>query len=440
MATIELTIDRLASGGEGVGRASDGMTVFVPYAAPGDRLRVRVVERRRRFLRGEIDEILSPGPTRAEPRCSAFGRCGGCAWQHVDYATQLASKRAILGDAMRRIGGHALPEHPDVMPSPDAYRYRSRARVLTLDGGVGFRAPRSHAFCAVAECPVLAPTLEASLDRLRAESPRDGAVREWELSIGTDEIARIHPNAAEPGSDFADALADDLALEIAGDRISLSPGAFAQVNALLRDALHARVVEWAGGGERLLELHAGAGFFTLALSRRFARVEAVESSPISSADLERNLLRAGRSNVRVIRARAESAVPRHVTGAPDVVVLDPPRTGLPEELTSGLAGLAARRIVYVSCDPATLARDTARLVDAGYALTHVEGFDLFPQTPHVEALAVLDRDGRGPRGAATDAFRARSGRGAARSGPARSPSGRRASASGSCGALRRSWC
>jgi len=367
------------------------MTAFVPYAAPGDHLRVRVVERRRRFLRGEIEQILSRGPTRIEPRCSAFGRCGGCAWQHLDYATQVEAKRAILGDALRRIGGHHLAQNPGVMASPESYAYRSRARVLTLDGAVGFRAPRSHAFCAAPECPVLAPGLEAALDRLRAESIRDGETREWEMSIGVDEVARIHPLSAEPAS----AVADDLALEIAGDRISLSPGAFAQVNALLRDALHAGVVEHAGAGERLLELHAGAGFFTLALSRRFTRVEAVESSPISSADLERNLARASRSNVKVIRARVESAVPHHVTAGPDVVVLDPPRTGLPEAVTDDLAALAARRIVYVSCDPATLARDTARLVAAGYALIHVEGFDLFPQTPHVEALAVLERDDRG---------------------------------------------
>lgn len=367
------------------------MTVFVPFSAPGDRLRVRIVERRRRFMRGEIEEILSPGPSRVEPRCSAFGRCGGCAWQHIEYSAQLEAKRAILGDALRRIGGHRLDRPPDVMASPDAYGYRSRARVLSRDGEVGFRAPRSHALCAVAQCPVLDPAVESSLDRVARTSPRDGRLREWEISIGTDGSARIHELADEP----LRPLGDELALEVAGDRIALSPGAFAQVNALLRDALHARVVERAGEGERLLELYAGAGFFTLALSRRFAFVEAVESSPISGPDLERNLSRAGRSNVSLLRARVEAVVPRHVRGDPDVVVVDPPRTGLPEAVTTGLVELAAARIVYVSCDPATLARDTARLVAAGYALSAVEGFDLFPQTPHVEAVAVLERRASG---------------------------------------------
>ncbi len=385
--SIEVRIDRLSSDGDGVGRASDGLTVFVPFSAPGDRLRVRIVERRRRFLRGEIDEILSRGPLRVEPRCGAFGRCGGCAWQHIDYAAQLEAKRTILGDALRRIGGHRLESPPDVMASPAPYGYRSRARVLSRAADVGYRAPRSHALCAVTQCPVLAPSLESSLARVSAASPHDGKLREWEIAIGTDARARIHEIGAEPAADPA----DELALDVAGDRISLSPGAFAQVNALLRDALHARVVERAGEGGRLLELYAGAGFFTLALSRRFASVEAVESSPVSGPDLVRNLARAGRSNVTVLHSRVEAVVPRQVRSDPDVVVLDPPRSGLPEIVTTDLARLAARRIVYVSCDPATLARDTARLVASGYALTHVEGFDLFPQTPHVEALAVLER-------------------------------------------------
>lgn len=392
-AEFELTVDRLAAGGDAVARGPGGITVFVPLAAPGDRLRVRVTEVRRRFLRAEVVEVISAGPARVAPRCQVFGRCGGCAWQHLDYAAQLEAKRGILADALRRIGRHDLAAMPDVMASPEPYGYRARARLLGRDGVAGYRARRSHTLCPAAECPVLVPGLEPALAEVRRRTARDRALREWQAEIGSDgrvRIAEMGESVEATHEDVADAD-ERVGIAVGGDVVALSSGSFGQANALLWDALHARVVEAAGRGERVLELYAGAGFFTLALARRFGRVEAVESSRTAVDDLRRNLARADLDNVDVMRGRVDSVVPRRVTGRPDVVVLDPPRTGVSAPVAQGIAKLSPRRIVYLSCDPATLARDTARMVEAGYALVHAEGFDLFPQTAHLEALAVLER-------------------------------------------------
>lgn len=381
---FETTIDRLAAGGDGVGRHPDGRAVFVPLSAPGDRLLVRVVQSRRRFLRAEIEEILHAGPSRVVPRCPVFGVCGGCTWQHLAYPAQVEAKRAILADALRRIGGVAQGATPEVVPSPDAYGYRARARLIARQGAAGYRMRGSHAACSVDACPVLVPALEFALPEVAWRSSGDDVAREWEIAVGSHGRPRVTA-LDEPSPESG-----EIVLCVGGDRIGLSPGAFGQANALLWDALHAGVVEAAGRGDRLVELYAGAGFFTLGLARRFGCVLAVESSPTAAADLRRNLARSGCDHVDVVEDRVESVVPGSVGARPDVVVVDPPRRGLPESTVRALPALAPRRIVYLSCDPATLARDVARLAAGGYAPTHVRGFDLFPQTPHLEALVILE--------------------------------------------------
>jgi len=379
--SLELAIDALAAGGEGVGRDAGGRVVFVPLAAPGDRVRVRVVEERARFARAEIEAVVEASPVRVEPRCPVFGRCGGCAWQHVDYAAQGEAKRAILRDALVRIGGFDDPPVAWVASSAP-YAYRSRARVLAAGGAVGFRARRSHEVCAITSCPLLAAPLDRALGALAASRPADG---EWELALGSDGATRTTPLAEPRG--------ERIAIEAAGERVEISPGGFAQANALLLDGFARAVVEAAGQGGEVLELFAGAGFFTLALARRFERATAVESDARAVADLAHNARAAGLRHLRVIEAAAETVL----AGAaghrlrPEVAVLDPPRGGIGARASGDLAKLPLRRVVHVSCDPATLARDLAVLAGRGFALERVTGFDLFPQTPHVEAVAILTR-------------------------------------------------
>ena len=381
-APIEVAIESLAAGGEGVAHDANGRVVFVPLAAPGDRLRVRVVEEHTRFARAEIEAVLEPGPARVAPRCPVFGSCGGCAWQHVDYAAQVEAKRTILRDALARIGGVAVPEI-EFVASPQPYGYRGRARVLAQHGEVGFRKRRSHEVCAITSCPLLVPPLDAALAEFAARAPAEEG--EWELALGNDGAVRVASLAGRTES------GNRVVLRAAGESIEVSSGVFAQANALLLDALAQTVLDAAGQGSEALELFAGAGFFTLGLARRFARVVAVESDAAAAVDLAHNCERLG--NVRVVESRAETALddPRALRLAPEVVVLDPPRGGIGVRATEQMARLGAQRIVHVSCDPATLARDLGVLARKRWSLVRVIGFDLFPQTPHVEAVAVLER-------------------------------------------------
>jgi len=403
---MEVEIESLAAGGDGVSRLDDGRAVFVVGVAPGDRVSIRILESRKRFARAEVVRVIAPGPGRTTPRCEHFGRCGGCTWQHIDYPTQLAAKNRILSDALTRIGGcpefGELPFHP----SPDAYSYRGRARLLGRGGRLGYREAGSHRLCPVTDCPILIEPLRAEFERL-SERLRQGAERsastskraarrararegdvEWEIRVGSDGETR----ASQVGAD--EDTTEPITLKAGDDRLKISPGTFAQANTLLLDSLWRAVQRAVGTGESLWELYAGAGFFTLGFARGWARVRAVEVGAAAVRDLRANLALASIGNVEIVAARVESALAGEAA-PPEAVFLDPPRAGLEGDAVRELARLGARRIVYLSCDPATLARDIAQLREAGYEVVAAEGFDLFPQTPHVEALVCLELQGSG---------------------------------------------
>ena len=384
--THTLTIDRLAAGGDAVAVRDDGKTVFVEDGVPGDVVRARIVVERKRFAKARIEEVLEPSADRTEPGCAHFGRCGGCAWQHVRYEAQVTAKAGILRDALERIGGLGLDADPPMTPSPSAWGYRGRARVRVEGGRVGFLERASHRHCAIEACPVLAPELEpAVLGLVEREGARDG---EWSVTIGAaGEVSVVREGAA---GDVTPVF-----LDVQGHRVGLDARAFSQANRSLHAMLAERVLAvlfedavdtdaWS-----VLEVHAGVGFFTVALAERVRRVVAVESDAHACAWLERNVAFAP---VEVIPRSFEEAVPLVERLSFDAVLVDPPRTGLAPAELDALRTLAPRRIVYLSCDPATLARDLRGLVDAGYRLEHVEGFDLFPHTPHVEALVRLAHD------------------------------------------------
>jgi len=362
--------------------------VFVPFTAPGDLVRVELGSRRKSWGRGVVRDLLEPGPGRTDPLCPVFGQCGGCTWQHLAYEAQLDAKRSILREAFERIARVPLPDAFDFLGCPEPYGYRSRARVVAERGRVGFRRRRSHAVCATRRCPILVPELDAALAELAEQPP--SPTGEWELSAGSDGTTQV---TALP----VRASAGQVTVAVGEERLTISGGSFVQANALLRErlaewVLAAAAPEVAGRGS-CLELHCGAGFFTLGLARQFERVLAIESNPHAVADLEDNLAAAGIANVEIVAEPVETAVelePVSSFGA-DVVVLDPPRVGLEPEVCDALATSDVRRIVYVSCDPATLARDVGLFVDRDWALTSIAGFDLFPQTPHLEAAVCLTR-------------------------------------------------
>ncbi len=348
---LELEIERLAAGGDGVARC-DGRALFVPLAAPGDRLRCRVSEVRRRFARAEIVEILTPGPGRRPAPCPYFGRCGGCTWQHLDEATQARARLEILRDALVRIGHFDRLPAIEWLPSPRAYGYRARARMACSEGAVGFRARRSHEVVDVERCMVLDEDTQRELEALRRDPP----------SQGEREIRGFGSSA--------------LGLQV-------GRGSFFQANAALWERWAELVAGACGEGDLVVELYAGVGFYTVRLERGFERVIAVERAR-SGGDLRHN------TGADVHQTSAERfAMTQLPELAPDVVLLNPPRSGCDPTVIDALGRTSARRIVYVSCDPATLARDLAPLL-ASHLVRRIVAIDALPQTHGVESMVVLD--------------------------------------------------
>ncbi|MAE93791.1 MAG: RNA methyltransferase [Deltaproteobacteria bacterium] len=378
---VIVEIASLAAGGDGVGRLADGRIVFVPWTAPGDRVELRLREEKKRFARGELRRLVEPGTSRREAPCPVAGVCGGCRWQHVDYPAQREAKATILRDAVERIAGLPLEAPPEIVPSPE-FGYRARARIFAEGGRIGFRELASHDVAGVAQCPVLTERLNAVLGELAGDPPSGPA--EWLLAEGDDETLSVRTRG--PG-----AKAGPITLRVGEDSLRVGPGVFFQANAPLRGALVEAVLAAAGKGGRAVELYAGAGFFTAGLARAFLALTAVESDTRATRDLRHNLAAAGQEHVSVRPESVEAFLSDPRVPRPEVVVLDPPRVGLPRHGAPALASLGARRIVYVSCDPATLARDLKALTIEGYELNALRGFDLFPQTSHIEAVATLER-------------------------------------------------
>jgi 23S rRNA (uracil1939-C5)-methyltransferase len=351
---IELRVERLVAGGAGVARSANGLVVFVEGSAPGDLVLARVVERRPRYLRAEIAELREPGPHRRPPPCPLFHRCGGCDWLHLTEAAQATARAEILRDALLRIGRFQVLPEVETLSSPRALEYRARARVVLEAGRVGFRARRSHAVVDVDQCAVLDPAAQAQLNALRSEPAR-----------GKNELELRAFGAEAHG-------------------LRVSPGAFFQANASLWKLWQDLVAEVAGEGPLAVELYAGVGFYTVRLTRTFGRVIAVERG-VAARDLAHN------SSAEVFSGSAERFAREVLPGLePDLVLLNPPRDGCAPGVMEAIAAVRPAHVIYVSCDPATLARDIARL-NQSHSIERIVSIDAMPQTHHVEALVSLRR-------------------------------------------------
>jgi 23S rRNA (uracil1939-C5)-methyltransferase len=411
----------LASGGEGVGRLQDGRVVFVNGALPGDLVEPLNWRLQKKSARADIGRLIEPSPDRVEPRCPHFGSCGGCRWQHLRYPAQLEAKRAMVSDALKRIGGLASIPDVEIKGSPDPYGYRARARLVESEVGLGYRIRGSREVEKIEQCPVLTSECQEALkqltqqdadrevDRSVNKSPttkrKNRAAKEWILSAGTSGPAVVHEARSKSPGRGASA---SITLNVLGESLRASSNSFMQGNRLLWDALAEEVcgqclaetegTSVADGSEaplpkRFVELYAGIGFLTLPLARRGVSGVAIESDHASVQDLVFNLDQSGLAKqVEVVRGRVESRrdLKRRLTKA-DLLLLDPPRIGLNRGVCEAIASHGPARVVYVSCDPATLARDLRVFVSAGYRLSVVRAMDLFPQTPHVEIIVRLDR-------------------------------------------------
>jgi 23S rRNA (uracil1939-C5)-methyltransferase len=329
-------------------------------------------------------EIITPSPVRIEPPCPYFGRCGGCDFQQLTYEAQLAAKSEMIRDCLHRIA--RLANVPDIVvtPSPNAWRYRMRAmwQIDQDERTIGYYERGSRRVCDVVECAVLRPELQAQLEEVRAT--------EWPQL--PPDLRHLDVVAGEGGVSFAPPFADfetrELSLNVRGEVYRYNAESFFQINPSLLGPL----IEFALGdaaGASALDLYSGVGLFTLPLSRQFQRVMAVEANPTAVRFARRNLQDAGLSKTRVIA----TGVAEWFRNAPvrdiDFILLDPPRAGAESAVIKGILGVHPKQISYVSCDPATLARDLKKLVAGGYRVESIMAFDLFPQTHHVETVVRL---------------------------------------------------
>lgn len=412
-ALTRLGIDSLAAGGDGVGRV-DGAVCFVPFTAPGDAALVRVTRRARDYLRAELVELERPGPSRREPPCPLAGRCGGCAWLHVEEAAQREAKASFLERALGRTA-------PPVRPSPLPLGYRRVARLHFEPGrgrgALGFVAARGRGTVDVEACPVVDPAIGRALEALRAEllagvgSPAELRLAASRAGVAAC-VASARPlpasfyRAAErlvPGSLAAvTAEVDGVLAPIAGpglvpveggdgEQLLVPPSGFGQANAEVNRELAGVVAGWAGqlACARGLELFAGAGNLTVALAPHVGALATGELDPAAVAAARENLAVRGLGRVA---ARSGDALALYGELGPGagLVVLDPPRSGC-AELARRIAAGRHDAVIYVSCDPATLGRDLRALGAGGFAVREAHGFDMFPQTAHVEAAVLLTR-------------------------------------------------
>jgi 23S rRNA (uracil1939-C5)-methyltransferase len=388
----EVTIERILPGGRGIAHV-DGWTVMVALGAPGDRLRVRFSRVKGTVAFASIVEVLDPSPLRVEPPCPYFGRCGGCDFQQLNYQAQLDAKVEIIRDCLRRLGG--IENVPDfgITPAPDEWHYRARAQWQYDDmlKRLGYFEANSHRVCDVAECAVLTPELQSQLERLRRRMNDDDLpddARYFRVIAGDEEVSVASGRGSSP-TVREGSQARHISLTIAGETYRLNAESFFQTNIdLLPKLIDAALGD--ARGNSAIELYCGVGLFTVPLARRFKRVIAIEDDAEATEFARQNLLKAGLQNTEVINADVgELGENVEALEAPDFLLLDPPRTGAESRVISGIIKLEPQHISYVSCDPATLARDLKKLIAGGYSIQSMRAFDMFPQTHHVETVVHL---------------------------------------------------
>ena len=404
----EVELTTFTYGGEVMGHLPDGRAVFVPFALPGEKVRVRLVEEKRNHAHAELVEVLRPSAQRRPPMCVHFGLCGGCHYQHMPYEAQLAAKTEILRDQLSRIG---RLENPPVQPAvvcSRPYRYRNYVQFhLTADGRLGYYPALPGEVFAIQECHLpqgplieLWPQLDfEAMPEIERIGLRLGAGEDIQLILESQEaqvpefsvedlsVSAVHLNADScvvlAGSEF-------VIMEVLGRPFRVSAGSFFQVNSEMAEAMvkHVleRVPEFLSLDQQttLLDVYCGVGLFSAFLAPRVGRLIGIEAAPSAAEDFTANLDEF--DDVELYEDAAQNVLAQ-IAVQPDVILVDPPRSGLEKGALDNLLRFKPRLIVYVSCDPATLGRDARRLAEGGYRLETVTPFDLFPQTYHIESIS-----------------------------------------------------
>jgi len=387
--SIELEITDLAYGGDGVGR-TEGRACFVPFTLPGERVRAHLVQENKRYARAEVAELLTSSPERIKPPCPHFRACGGCRYQHLDYAAQIRWKQKQVTEILARIGGFRAPPLKTMIPSPHSYGYRNKI-TLHGPGQPAFLALNDRRLIAIAHCPLATGSINAllreHLQRTLAEG-EDLVIRSnqaGEARWFTECAGRHTASDGQPGTP---------AENILGQSYDYPVSSFFQVNPEILNqilTIAGRRFE-ASGCSTLLDAYCGVGVFVLALTRPEQRGIGIEVDPAAVAAARNNAARQGARQVTFLAGRAEARLEKALRNCPapqTCLLLDPPRAGCSTPVMRAIAGHRPRHILYLSCVPPILARDLKQLALAGYRLIRVQPFDMFPQTAHIECLAEL---------------------------------------------------
>ena len=383
---MEVFIKKIVPNGLGLAFA-ENLTLFVPLAVKGDRLRVEIRELKGKTAFARIVEILEASDQRIEPKCEYFGICGGCNFQQMSYQAQIESKLDIIQDCLRRIGKIEFDDEIHFIRSPKEFGYRIRTQwhLNTQAKKIGYYKSRSHEIVQAKNCGVLVPELEEKLNELRNNLA-------WETFFADE----VHLEAVS-GEDGRVSIYSNEALEttekvtfpLSNYKLSFDASVFFQGNRYLIDKMaDAAIGDFKG--EKALDLFCGVGLFSIPLAKRFENVFGVESNSEAVKFARKNAKNAGFENIEFFNERVKSFLKNNLHNF-DFILVDPPRSGLKNSILKHIADLNPKRISYVSCNPSTLARDLAKLLDSGYKILKITAFDLFPQTHHVETVVHLSK-------------------------------------------------
>lgn len=442
---ITLEITALTSEGSGVGRSDEGMAVFVPKTAVGDVIEARILKVLSSYAYGKIERIITPSPDRIENDCPVFGKCGGCVYRHITYAAELSAKERTVRDAFERIGGLA-PEFLPICGSEKTERYRNKLQMPFAkdDNGIitsGFFSERSHRVIAVEDCKLqplifseIVGFIKQECKKLKIsiynEQAHEGVLRHIYLRKGeksgemcamivakrkVPEFKKLASNIVRKFPDITGVVLNvnpdktnvilgeremtlcgksDISDEMCGVSFEISPKSFYQVNTPQAESLYAEAERFAEpSGKTLLDLYCGVGTIGLSMAGKAAKVIGAEIVPEAVENARRNAQRNGFENAEFICAdAAEAAAKLAESGlSPDVILLDPPRKGCDEDTLAACVKMSPRRIVMISCNPATAARDCKYFSENGYTVEKVRAFDLFPRTRHVECVVLITK-------------------------------------------------
>lgn len=406
----DVLLEKLTYGGEAMGRLPDGRAVFVPFGLPGENVRVRLVYEKNSFARGELLEVLTASPERITPKCKHFGKCGGCHYQNLPYEKQLQAKTEILRDQLQRIGKIENPPVNPMVASPLEWNYRNHVQFhLTAEGRIAFVNSKGNSTFPIEECHLPETSIDSFWRELQFESNKDmervslRAGRGEELLVVLESESPETPELEIEADVSVVHLFDEHSVVIAGQDyftinvlerdFHVSAASFFQVNTKMAEKMveHLLAKLPVTSSSTLLDVYCGAGLFSKFFAPKCKQVIGVESSESACEDFAINLDEF--DNVELYEGAAEevlSGLVGQTANLSSYMIVDPPRAGIEKHALDAIINIKPQAIAYVSCDPSTLARDAARLINGGYRLVDVTPFDLFPQTYHIESISIFE--------------------------------------------------